>query len=72
MLADDAVLLREGTARILTEAGFEVADQAGDAIGLLDLVRRDPPAAAIIDIRLPPGHCAEGIEAAAEIRSSSW
>ncbi|WP_405145098.1 response regulator transcription factor [Sphaerisporangium sp. NBC_01403] len=71
MLADDAVLFREGTARILAEAGFEVAGQAGNAAELLDLVRRDPPAAAIIDIRMPPGHSAEGIEAAAEIRRTA-
>jgi DNA-binding NarL/FixJ family response regulator len=68
ILADDALLFREGTARVLAEAGFEIAGQAGDAAELLDLVRRDPPAAAIIDIRMPPGHSAEGIEAAAEIR----
>ena len=68
MLADDAVLFREGTARILTEAGFDVAGQAGDGAELLNLVRRDPPAAAIIDIRMPPDHAAEGIEAAAAIR----
>ncbi|MDQ3632699.1 MAG: response regulator transcription factor [Actinomycetota bacterium] len=68
MLADDAVLFREGTARILIEAGFDVAGQARDGAELLDLVRHDPPVAAIIDIRMPPGHSAEGIEAAAEIR----
>jgi DNA-binding NarL/FixJ family response regulator len=71
MLADDAVLFREGMARILIEAGFEVAGQARDAAELLDLVRRDPPAAAIIDIRMPPGQSAEGIEAAVEIRRMS-
>lgn len=71
MLADDAVLFREGTARILIEAGFEVAGQAGDAAELLDLVRRDPPAAAIIDIRMPPDHSAEGLGAAVEIRRMS-
>ena len=68
ILADDALLFREGTARILTEAGFEVTGQARDAAGLLRLVRGDPPDAAVIDIRMPPGHSAEGIEAAAEIR----
>ncbi len=68
MLADDAVLFREGTARVLIDAGFEVTGQAGDAAELLDLVSRDPPAAAIIDIRMPPGHSAEGLEAAVEIR----
>ena len=44
ILADDAVLFREGTARVLAEAGFDVIGQAGDAVELLDLVRRDPPA----------------------------
>jgi DNA-binding NarL/FixJ family response regulator len=67
ILADDAVLFREGTARILTEAGFHVTGQAGTAAGLLDLVRHDPPAVAVIDIRMPPGHGTEGIDAAAEI-----
>ena len=68
IIADDAMLFREGTARILSEGGFEVTGQARDAAELLDLVRREPPEAAVIDIRMPPGHSAEGIEAAAEIR----
>jgi DNA-binding NarL/FixJ family response regulator len=68
ILADDAVLFREGVARLLTESGFEVAGQARDAVELLDLVDRDQPDAAIIDIRMPPGHTAEGLEAAVEIR----
>jgi DNA-binding NarL/FixJ family response regulator len=68
ILADDAILFREGTARILTEAGFEVTGQARDAVGLLDLVRQDAPDVAIIDIRMPPGMSAEGIDAAARIR----
>jgi DNA-binding NarL/FixJ family response regulator len=71
ILADDAMLFREGTARILTEAGFEVTGQARDAAELLHLVRHDPPDAAIIDIRMPPGLSAEGIEAAAQIRLMS-
>lgn len=68
ILADDAVLFREGTARILTEAGFEVTGQAGDAAELLDLVRRDRPEVAVIDIRMPPARSAEGLDAAVEIR----
>jgi len=71
VLADDALLFREGMARILAEAGFEVIGQARDGAGLLELVRHDPPDVAVIDIRMPPGHRAEGIEAAAEIRSST-
>lgn len=68
ILADDAVLFREGAARILTEAGFEVAGQAGNATELVELVRRDPPDVAVIDIRMPPGRSAEGVEAAVAIR----
>ena len=64
MIADDAVLFREGLARVLTEAGFEVAAQVGDAAALLDQVRRDPPDAVVVDIRMPPTHTAEGLEAA--------
>jgi len=71
ILADDAVLFREGTARILTEAGFEVAGQASNAGELLDLVRRGAPDVAVIDIRMPPEHSSEGIEAAAEIRRTA-
>lgn len=70
ILADDAVLFREGTARILTEAGFDVTGQAANANELLDLVRRDPPNVALIDIRMPPGRSAEGVEAAVEIRTT--
>jgi DNA-binding NarL/FixJ family response regulator len=70
ILADDAVLFREGTARVLTDAGFEVVGQAGDAAGLLALVERDPPDVAVIDIRMPPGRSAEGVEAARSIRAT--
>lgn len=70
ILADDAVLFREGTARVLREAGFEVTGQACDAIGLLRLVRCHPPQVAVIDIRMPPTQTAEGLEAAVEIRRS--
>lgn len=69
ILADDAVLLREGLARILTDSGFEVVGQAGDAQSLIGLIRRDAPDVALIDLRMPPGFASEGIDAAAEIRS---
>ena len=69
ILADDAVLLREGLARILTDSGFEVIGQAGDARLLVDLVTRDTPDVAVIDLRMPPGFASEGIDAAAEIRA---
>ncbi len=71
MIADDAVLFREGVARLLADAGFEVVGQAGDGGALVDLVRHDPPDVAVIDLRMPPGHSAEGIEAAAEIRATA-
>jgi DNA-binding NarL/FixJ family response regulator len=70
VLADDAVLFREGMARILAEAGFEVVAQVGDGAELVELVRRDPPDVAVIDLRMPPGYSAEGIDAAAEIRTA--
>lgn len=69
ILADDAVLLREGLARILIESGFDVIGQAGDGSSLVHLVRQQAPDVAVIDIRMPPGFASEGIEAAAEIRA---
>jgi len=68
ILADDAVLFREGAARVLRDAGFDVTGQAGDPAELLDLVRRDPPDVAVIDIRMPPTRSSEGIDVAAELR----
>jgi len=71
MLADDAVLFREGMARILTDAGFTVAGQAGDGPGLVALVRAEPPDVAVIDLRMPPGYASEGIDTAAQIRAAA-
>lgn len=68
-LADAAVLFREGLARILTEAGFEVIGQVGDGDSLVRLARTDPPDVAIIDLRMPPTHSSEGLDAAAAIRT---
>ncbi len=68
ILADDAMLFREGTARVLTDAGFEITGQAGDTRELLELIAKEPPDVAVIDIRMPPGHSSEGIEAATQIR----
>jgi DNA-binding NarL/FixJ family response regulator len=68
VLADDAVLLREGVARILDEAGFEVVGQAGNADELMLKVRSYSPDVAIVDIRMPPTHTDEGLRAAQEIR----
>ena len=69
VLAEDSVLLREGIARILEEAGIEVAGQAGDADDLLRKVRAHKPDVAITDIRMPPSHTDEGLRAAHEIRA---
>jgi len=71
MLADDAVLFREGMARVLTDVGFTVTGQAGDGAALLRLVRDDPPDVAVIDLRMPPGFSAEGIDTAAAIRATA-
>ena len=68
-LADDSVLLREGVARLLGEAGFEVVAQAGDATELMEAVTADPPDVAIVDIRMPPTHTDEGLQAAHRIRA---
>lgn len=68
MLADDAVLFREGMARILEDAGLDVAAQAATGPELLAEVRADPPDVAVVDLRMPPGFADEGIEVAAEIR----
>jgi DNA-binding NarL/FixJ family response regulator len=68
VLADDAVILREGLARLLQEAGFDVVGLAGDAEELLELVQRTGPDVAIVDIRMPPTHTDEGLRAAHVIR----
>ena len=68
IVADDAVILREGLARLLTETGFEVVGLAGDADELLDQVERYKPDVAIVDIRMPPTHTDEGLRAAKTIR----
>ena len=69
VIADDAVLLREGVARLLVEAGFEVVGQAGDADELLREVAEKEPDVAIVDIRMPPTHTDEGLRAARQLRS---
>jgi DNA-binding NarL/FixJ family response regulator len=68
VIADDSVLLREGTARLLAEAGFDVVAQAVDGDDLMLKVRSYSPDVAIVDIRMPPTHTDEGLRAAKEIR----
>ena len=68
VLADDAVLVREGIAQVLENSGLEVVAQAGDAEELLRLTAELRPDVAIVDVRMPPTHTVEGIEAAERIR----
>lgn len=68
VLADDDVLLREGLASLLDGSGFDVVGQAGDGVSLLALVRSTRPEVVIVDIRMPPAHATEGLEAARAIR----
>lgn len=67
IVADDEVLLREGLARLLAEAGFQVAGKAGDATELLRLVELRRPELVVVDIKMPPTHTDEGLAAAREI-----
>jgi DNA-binding NarL/FixJ family response regulator len=69
VLADDDVLLREGLASLLDRSGFEVVGQAGNGVELLAQVRAARPELAVIDIRMPPGHGTEGLQAARVIRA---
>ena len=68
VIADDSVLLREGLARVLTDGGFEVVAQAGNADDLRRAVGLHKPDVAIVDVRMPPTHTDEGARAAVEIR----
>jgi DNA-binding NarL/FixJ family response regulator len=68
IVADDDVLLREGLASLLERSGFEVVGQAGDAEELMTLVRELLPELALVDIRMPPTHTIEGLDAARAIR----
>jgi serine/threonine-protein kinase len=68
VIADDETLLREGLARLLEEAGFDVVGKAGTAEELLRRVELTRPDVAIVDIKMPPTHTDEGLVAAQEIR----
>jgi DNA-binding NarL/FixJ family response regulator len=69
VIADDSVLLREGLCRLLEESGFEVAAQAGDAEDLMRKVGAHRPDVAVVDVRMPPSHTDEGLQAARRIRN---
>jgi DNA-binding NarL/FixJ family response regulator len=71
VLADDDVLLREGLAGLLERSGLEVVGQAGDGEQLLSLVRAEVPELVVVDIRMPPTHTTEGLDAARMIREET-
>ena len=70
-LADDDVLLREGLAGLLERSGYEIVGRCGDASELVELVREQQPDLAIVDIRMPPSHTTEGLQAARVIREEA-
>lgn len=69
VIADDSVLVREGTARLLVDAGFDVIAKVGDPDALVRTAREHRPDVAIVDIRMPPTHTDEGLRAAEAIRA---
>ena len=69
VIADDTALLRQGLARLLTEAGIAICGEASDADALLRLVADEAPDVAVVDIRMPPTHTDEGLVAASDIRA---
>jgi DNA-binding NarL/FixJ family response regulator len=69
VVAEDSVLLREGIARLLQDAGHEVVGQAGDHDDLMRKVRAHKPDLAVVDVRMPPTQTDEGLRAAKVIRS---
>src|SRR5258708_4781957 len=68
VVADDDLLLREGLASLLDRTGFEVVGQAGDGVQLLAMVRDTKPELVVADIRMPPTHTTEGLDAGRVIR----
>ena len=68
VIAEDDVLMREGLASLLERGGYEVVGQAGDGSELVRLVRERRPDLAVVDIRMPPAHRTEGLDAARMIR----
>jgi DNA-binding NarL/FixJ family response regulator len=68
VIADDAVLLREGLVRLLTEQGHDVVAAVGDGPALVEAVVAHKPDVSIVDVRMPPSHTDEGLRAAVEAR----
>jgi DNA-binding NarL/FixJ family response regulator len=70
VIAEDSVLLREGMAGLLNDAGHEVVARVGDGETLLPVVEKEQPDLAVVDVRMPPTYTDEGMRAAARIRQS--
>lgn len=70
VVAEDAVLLREGLVGLLERFGHEVVASVGDAVALEAAVRHDPPDVVVTDVRMPPGYTDEGLRAAVNLRSA--
>jgi DNA-binding NarL/FixJ family response regulator len=70
LVIDDSILIREGIVRILHDAGFEIVGQRSDATGLIDLIDETGARLVVIDIRMPPTHTTEGLEAAIALRAN--
>lgn len=68
VIAEDSTLLRDGLVRLLGEAGVRVKAALGDATTLLEVVAADPPDVVMLDVRMPPTHTTEGLEAALSLR----
>jgi len=68
VIAEDAVLLREGLVRLLTEHGYDVVATVGDGPSLVDAIVTHRPDVSIVDVRMPPSHTDEGLRAAVEAR----
>jgi DNA-binding NarL/FixJ family response regulator len=69
VLAEDSTLLRAGLATLMTQSGFEIVGESGQADGLLDLVRDTMPDVVVLDIRMPPTHTTEGLALARQLRA---
>ena len=68
VIAEDSGLLRDGLARLLIDAGFDVVAKVGDGLALISAVERHHPRVAVVDVRMPPGYRDEGLRAAIEAR----
>jgi DNA-binding NarL/FixJ family response regulator len=71
VIGEDDVLLREGVSRILTEAGFDVVAESGDAVDFLRKARAHKPDVAVVDVQMPPLNEDDGLRAALELRSGA-